>query len=110
MPTEYAQKIEFVFNVEQLSAMMLDPNCTGVRVSLGVLKTGEIKMIGDGIKWDGISITMEEVSNPHEPCPVPPGCPTEEECVSRLNNHMPAGITTQGILNFEGINAMFPDL
>lgn len=106
----FVQKIEFVLSYEQIIRMIKLRETQGIRITLGVTETAEIVILCDGIKRDSQTREIISQSATEPVCPVPPGCPTDPACVAKFNVLLPEGITSEELLNYEGIHTLFPNL
>lgn len=100
-----AQQIDFALGYEQIIKMLFNAESNGIRITLGITITGEIVVESSGIKIDNsgvITITSES----ERPCPIPPGCPTNEECRQKALATMPPEVNT-GSLNLLSIFETF---
>ena len=102
MPT-IVQRIDFVLNLQQILKMCISKEETnGVMLTLGITDKAEIIFTTEGVCWDGS--TMKSTSEPTQPCPIPPDCPKNADCITKLTELMPASVNAAKFINLESAN------
>lgn len=89
MPPKIVQRIDFVLSLKQVLQMCItEEDTNGIMLTLGITDKAEIIFTSEGVCWDGK--TMRSTSGPVGPCPIPPDCPKNVDCINNLNQIMPS--------------------
>lgn len=97
------QRIDFVLNLKQILEMCVtEPNTNGIRLTLGVTDKAEIVFTTDGVFWDGKE--LKSTSKSFGPCPIPPDCPKQLDCIKNLNEFMSSAKKVSEFINLGKAN------
>lgn len=103
MPPTIVQRIDFVLNLNQVLRMCLtNPGTNGIQLTLGITDKAEIIFTAEGALWDGT--TMRSTSEPTHPCPIPPDCPKNPDCITKLTALMPISANAGRFFNLDASN------
>lgn len=97
------QRIDFVLSLGQILEMSTqEARTNGIKLTFGITDQAEMMFTAQGVFWDGAR--MVDTSDPTKPCPIPPDCPHNLECVQKLNQLMPVSANAAAFFNPEVTN------
>jgi hypothetical protein len=98
--SQIVQRIDFVLSLNQVLQMCLqNVETNGIKITLGITDAAEIIFSTEGVFWDKQRLTT--TSDPTKPCPIPPDCPQNSECIKKLTELMPVSVNAERFFNVE---------